>query len=80
MESRSEGHGGRCVGDHEGVLVANGDQDLMVRSSNSQDLARRLPDTPLDSTRTLGTAESSSTTRLSSLTHSSSWATTSPIG
>jgi pimeloyl-ACP methyl ester carboxylesterase len=38
---------GRCVGDHEGVL-ANGDQDLMVRSSNSQDLARRLPDTRLE--------------------------------
>lgn len=33
---------------HEGVLVANGDQDLMVRSSNSQDLARRLPDTRLE--------------------------------
>ncbi len=29
------------------VLVANGDQDLMVPSSNSADLARRLPDARL---------------------------------
>jgi pimeloyl-ACP methyl ester carboxylesterase len=29
------------------VLVANGDQDLMVPSSNSVDLARRLPDARL---------------------------------
>src|SRR5439155_21022142 len=29
------------------VLVANGDQDLMVPTSNSVDLARRLPDARL---------------------------------
>jgi pimeloyl-ACP methyl ester carboxylesterase len=29
------------------VLVANGDQDLMVPSSNSADLARRLPNARL---------------------------------
>jgi pimeloyl-ACP methyl ester carboxylesterase len=29
------------------VLVANGDQDRMVPSSNSADLARRLPDAQL---------------------------------
>lgn len=30
------------------VLVANGDQDRMVPSSNSADLARRLPDARLE--------------------------------
>jgi pimeloyl-ACP methyl ester carboxylesterase len=32
---------------HQPVLVANGDQDLMVPSSNSVDLARRLPNARL---------------------------------
>ena len=32
---------------HQPVFVANGDQDLMVPSSNSVDLARRLPDARL---------------------------------
>ena len=32
---------------HQPVLVANGDQDLMVPSSNSADLARRLPNARL---------------------------------
>jgi pimeloyl-ACP methyl ester carboxylesterase len=34
-------------GIHQPVLVANGDQDRMVPSSNSVDLARRLPDAQL---------------------------------
>jgi pimeloyl-ACP methyl ester carboxylesterase len=32
---------------HHAVLVANGDQDKMVPSSNSVDLARRLPNADL---------------------------------
>jgi pimeloyl-ACP methyl ester carboxylesterase len=48
------------------VLVANGDQDRMVPSGNSADLARRLPNARLKLYPDAGTAASSSTTRNSS--------------
>ena len=44
------------------VLVANGDHDLMVDSSHSADMARRLPNAQLKFTPTRDTAECSNTT------------------
>jgi pimeloyl-ACP methyl ester carboxylesterase len=48
------------------VFVANGDHDLMVASSHSADLARRLPNARLTIYPTRATAVSSSTTTRSS--------------
>ena len=47
------------------VFVANGENDLMVASSNSADMARRMPNARLTSTSTPDTAASSSITRRS---------------
>jgi hypothetical protein len=52
----------------------------MVRSSNSQDLARRLPDTRLELYPDAGHGGIFEHHEASYLTHSSSLATTSPIG
>lgn len=51
------------------VLVANGEADRMVPSSNSTDLARRLPDARLTLYPDAATAASSNTTRNSSTRH-----------
>ena len=55
------------------VLVANGDADRMVPSSNSYDLARASRMRRCGSTRTLGTAASSRPTSGSFPRRSSSW-------
>jgi pimeloyl-ACP methyl ester carboxylesterase len=48
------------------VFVANGDHDLMVASSHSADMARRIPNARLTIHPTRATVVSSSTTRSSS--------------
>jgi len=54
------------------VLVVNGDDDVMVPSFNSFELARRLPTAQLSIFLTLGTAVSSNTTPPSFSRHSPS--------